>query len=333
MKLLCRVLLPALLAVVCAAPPATAAELIVNGTFTDVRLTSTGQYSPTLYGQFGDDTVAGSPASGSRLTLNSWSTNGYNFVFLPGTVDYGSGSPANTPTQTPGQYSNTFMWGTNNGGPSVITAPPGGGNYLAADGAFETAAIKQTLTGLQPGGFYQLNFYWAAAQQQSFDKATQERWDISFGTDAAVAANTAQRFSTPTYQLGEHQFSGWMAGATSTGGQFNFTATAATQVLSFLAAGSPTGLPPFSMLAQVSLVQVPEPSGWLLLVLGGVLLTVLAVIHRRRVRTAGDGVEAALVTGVDPSENDSHARGAGRRAPRMGNLRNGAPQRTCHDDH
>ena len=41
-----------------------------------------------------------------------------------------------------------------------------------------------------------------------------------------------------------------------------FTATATTQILSFLAVGTPTGEPPFALLGGVSLDAVPEPSSW-----------------------------------------------------------------------
>jgi hypothetical protein len=52
-----------------------------------------------------------------------------------------------------------------------------------------------------------------------------------------------------------------------------FTASSTSQILSFLAVGTPTGLPPVSLLDGVSLVDstvpaVPEPSSWAMLLAG-----------------------------------------------------------------
>ena len=72
-------------------------------------------------------------------------------------------------------------------------------------------------------------------------------------------------------------FSGWM---TET---FDYVATSSTEVLSFLASGSPAGQPPFALLANVSMTQVPEPATWALMLTG---LAALAGIVRGR-RTPG----------------------------------------------
>ena len=58
-------------------------------------------------------------------------------------------------------------------------------------------------------------------------------------------------------------------------------ATSPTATLSFLAVGTPGGQPPFALFDGVSLVQVPEPATWAVL-LTGVGLAGLA--SRRRVR-------------------------------------------------
>ncbi|UAJ11857.1 PEPxxWA-CTERM sorting domain-containing protein [Polymorphobacter megasporae] len=48
---------------------------------------------------------------------------------------------------------------------------------------------------------------------------------------------------------------------------FTFTATGTTEVLSFLALGTPEGKPPFSLLDGVS-GTVPEPATWAMMIGG-----------------------------------------------------------------
>ena len=64
-----------------------------------------------------------------------------------------------------------------------------------------------------------------------------------------------------------------------------FTADGASDVLSFLAVGTPGGAPPISFLDGVTVdAAVPEPSAWTLMILGAVGLG--AVMRRRRVALA-----------------------------------------------
>ncbi len=186
-----------------------------------------------------------------------WTSNGYNFGFAPGTAD--------TVGSTTSQYGNLQLWGTNNGGTDTITESSFGGNFIGADGAFQVAPIQQTLTGLVVGSRYAVEFDWAAAQQFGFNGATTEQWLVSLG---------GQTIATSVYSNPNHGFSGWMRE------RFVFTFDGANNVLSFLAVGTPEGLPPFSLLDGVSAAAVPEPATWAMMV-GGFGLVGFAARRRR----------------------------------------------------
>lgn len=194
--------------------------------------------------------------------LTGWTAvDGFNFVFAAGTLD------------TTGSYSSQYngnltLWGANNGG---IGAPPAtspaGGNFVVNDGAFETTALQQTITGLTPGSKYAVRFYWAAGQQSGFTGNTTEGWRVSLG---------AQTLDTAIVTNPSHDFQAWRPTT------LTFTAANTTEVLSFLALGTPEGLPPFSLLDGVSLSAVPEPSSWMMLITGFAFVGAAA---RRRNRT------------------------------------------------
>jgi hypothetical protein len=270
------------------------ANLVTDGTFTTVNYTGPANTTPiiqpgsTYFGQIGGTTGA---ASGSTLTVSGWTTGGYNFVYNAGNADQGTssnGSQLNngsgtTYQEAPGQYNvssgankgygNTFLWGTNNTGVSTITAPPLGGNFVAADGAFEVGALTQSISGLTVGYTYALTFYWAAAQQQGFTGTTTENWTVSLGT-----GNVAGNFTTSTYNLASESFSGWQQAT------MYFYANSTTETLSFLAAGTPSGEPPFSLVADVDLEIVPDFSNWLLFTGFGTVCMFLEILRRRRRR-------------------------------------------------
>ena len=278
--------------------PDAAANLIQDGTFTGVSLKAgyTGPALTTLFGQFGDNS---STTTGSVLTVANWNTNGYNFVYAPGTADSGTGANgANTgqPNQAPGQYNvgsgvhagygSTYMSGINNDGTKAITAVPGGGNFIAADGAFQVGAVTQTVTGLQIGKTYALSFYYAAAQQEGtgFNQATTENWKVTFTNQTLNVGVQPLNQTTTTINLPAKSFSGWFQQI------YNFVATDTSGTLSFLAAGTPTGQPPFSLLGNVSLDIVPEFSNWMVFAGFGAVVTAFEVFRRRRQLSAASAM-------------------------------------------
>ena len=80
---------------------------------------------------------------------------------------------------------------------------------------------------------------------------------------------------------------------------FYFTADATSEVLSFLAIGTPISpsVPPFSLLDSVSMMAVPEPSTWATMVVGFGGLGFAAYRRRRNVRSSGRLTVAALGAG------------------------------------
>ena len=85
-----------------------------------------------------------------------------------------------------------------------------------------------------------------------------------------------QTFATAVANNANHGFTGWKQEAVT------FTAGSTSQLLSFLAVGTPNGEPPFSLLDGVSMQAVPEPGTLALVGLG---VCMLAVGARRRKST------------------------------------------------
>jgi hypothetical protein len=219
---------------VCAAP----VDLIVNGGFEQTTLTNSGQITQT------NVTGWSNTASGNL--------GHFNFVYFPNTADQQGALVADP---NPWYFK---LWGPGTGSNNGLPASsPTGGNFLAGDGDSQfRAPISQLVTGLTIGSTYDLHFYYAGAQQQGKYGATTESWQVGFGNDVQ---------STPILNDVSMGFTGWR--------QIDmlFTATSTQQLLSFLAIGTPNGLPPISLLDGVSLTQVslvPEPASLALMALG-----------------------------------------------------------------
>jgi hypothetical protein len=191
-------------------------------------------------------------------TVADWTSSGYNFIYAPGTADTTGGT---------GTFGTVKLWGPGTGSANGLTATsPTGGNYVAADGAFQVGAISQTIVGLTVGQSYILSFYWAAAQQSGFTGATTEQWQVSFG---------GQTQTTAVLPNVNHGFTGWIHQT------FTYTASNASQALSFLAIGTPTGVPPFALLDGVSITAAAPEPGSLPLMLGGMGLIGLGAFRSK----------------------------------------------------
>jgi hypothetical protein len=233
-------------------PGLASTNYVVNGGF---ETTSAGT------GQLGLNTVALDWVNGPGVNPNS--TFGYNFLFAPGTADT---------VGSLGADGHLKLWGPGTGSDNGLPATsPDGGNFIAADGAYEIGVISQTLTlGLTVGDQYTIGFWWGGAQQSGFLGDTTDTWTVTLGD---------QTFNTPIVDVPSQGFSGWEYQT------FNFfadTSETVSPVLSFLAVGTPTGEPPFSLLDGVSLEQTPEPATLGLIGLGLLAFPLAARLRKRR---------------------------------------------------
>jgi hypothetical protein len=191
-------------------------------------------------------------------TLAGWSSTGYNFVFLPSSI------------VATGTYGSLSLWSPSSSPASAngfTNQSPTGGNFIAADSDYGTEPITQTINGLIVGKTYAVSFAWAAAQQTTYTTASTDAWIVDLGSSPTQ--------QTAVVNLPSEGFSGWMNQT------FDFVATNTSEVLSFLASGGPAGVPPFALLANVSLTQVPEPSGLPVMLTGLAALVGLAWYRSR----------------------------------------------------
>lgn len=232
-------------------PITWAVDLILNGGFESY---TGGASSPTVPGKVNEDGIF--PLS-DGISMTNWTNHGLAALYSPGTADLPS-SPL-------------FLSGPNNTVPvnnGMTATSPAGGNFFSSDGWFMRGALEQTVNGLTPGSNYTLSFYWAAAQQYGYSAASTDWWTVDFG---------GQTQDTPKILVAAQGFAPW------TSVSMDFTATSASQLLSFTPFGS-VDVPPFLLLDGVSMVtSVPEPSSIITTALAGLLG--VGEFFRRRVRS------------------------------------------------
>jgi hypothetical protein len=134
--------------------------------------------------------------------------------------------------------------------PSSIVASPNGGEFVAMDGAADTAALTQQLSGLTPNSPATVSFYIAATQQVRYTGFTTEAITVDLGGASQTYHITGPGSSyNGGSSLPTQGFTGWQQ-VTMT-----FTPTVSNPTLSFLASGTPNGQPPFTLLDGVSVTQ------------------------------------------------------------------------------
>jgi hypothetical protein len=219
------------------------ANLVVNGSFESTTLAASGQ----VHFNTGDVT-------GWTATTNASVPLG--FLYFSGHA----------------KDALTDQFGTNDfqlaQAPTYPASSPDGGNFLALDAApTYQGSFFQSISGLKVGWTYVLSFYQAAGQQNgaTYNKPTTEQWNVTFGGQNLVSTlmnNPKQSFTAWNTQT------------------MRFTASATTQVLTFLSQGGPDGLPPFVFLDGVDLEETtPEPST---LLYAGIGLACLIAARRLR---------------------------------------------------
>ena len=151
----------------------------------------------------------------------------------------------------------------------VSPGPEDGLNFLAQDAYYHPDAIQQSVN-LVTGQTYDLNFEWATAQQNGFSGDTYDQWQVSLGGVVLTTTGLTKNVS--------HSDTGWV----DYNYEFTWGGPSGSTVLSFLdicngpmsnpgacngSVGDSNG-PPFSLLDNVSLSAVPEPSTWAMLLFG-----------------------------------------------------------------
>jgi hypothetical protein len=246
-------------------PQLGATNLVLNGGFE----------SNGGLGELGNNTAG-------TTTVGTWTVGPTVFNSVtpnPGTTapfDFIMNNTAST-TGTRSLFGHVYLEGS-------VPASPDGGFFLGADGGYAVAPISQAISGLAPNTTYQLSFYWAASQLTICDAFgdpckgnTVDDWKVT------VDGQTFYSAPLPGYNETFGTFGGWMDYSTT----FTTGSSISSNLLTFLAGGTPIGEPPFLLLDGVTLTpvsatsSVPEP-GPVALLAGGVLSLIGAVRLRRR---------------------------------------------------
>lgn len=237
---------------------------------------STPAFSANLVQNGGFEQTTGRGQIDSIVTATGWSqsnSSNFNFVLDTSADDATSGFNGGfTSMNSASANTNIFVWGPGNGSANGFTGSSDGGNFLGGDGGYATGPVQQQISNLTAGNEYKLRFEWAGAQFTDQVGSYWVGWDVSFGSETASVGGAGAGAAAGK------GFKPWESA------EMLFTASSASQMLSFLATG-PAGLPPFSLLDGVSLAEnsptppVPEPATLGLMLMGG--LTLAAVLRRR----------------------------------------------------
>jgi hypothetical protein len=248
--------------VAAAAAPAFATEFVTNGSFESVS----GNANPNFFLSDGEGNLAG--------WTTSTNADSNNVLFA---------SPSGVATRHDGAQFG--LWSS-----AGVTPSPDGGNFVAFDGDPTPGArqtMSQTVSGLTVGGTYVLTFDWAATQYEFVNGS-------SFGCTGCWTGATTNKFEvslggetqdTATVDVASQGFTVWQTASLS------FTATSASELLTFLSEGGPTSLPPVALLDGVSLTGgvaggvtggAPEPATWAMMGIGFAGLGLAAYRRRRK---------------------------------------------------
>jgi hypothetical protein len=224
---------------------ATSMNLVTDGTFVATKVSSPGGFL-----------CANTGGSTCNSNLTDWNA----------TCSSGGCTGTASPSSILFAGTNGSAW---NGGYGLtwsgIGNAPTGGNVVAIDGGTSyDSTLSQTINGLVVGHVYLLQFYQAATQQIGETGATTEQWQVTLGgtTQTSALQNTPSQGAHPWEIV-----------------NLDFVATSTSELLSFFALGSPSNEPPVSLLADVSLQDIPEPAS---LALVGCGVLALGLVSRRR---------------------------------------------------
>lgn len=194
---------------------------------------SAAAHATTNLVQNGDFTQSSPGYPGYNTTLPGWASAGYNFV-----------ESSSTSTSDLG----VTFWSQPNGGANSWNGAAPSGNFIAMDGKYGNGPIFQNVSGFTVGDQYTLSFNYAFGQQYGFDGATVQSMAATIGSTS---------WDSGDYDLSNHGFSGW------TQENLTFTATSASEQLTFLATGN-LPVPPFGLVSGVSITEdaaAPPPAG------------------------------------------------------------------------
>jgi hypothetical protein len=218
--------------------------------------------------------VAGSiPANANLISNGSFeiATATTTTQFLSAGVSNWTNSDIGEALVFPSWYTNGYLFPPNVSfaGPVPQTSPDGG-NFVFSDGDYHNSPITQSISGLIPSATYVLGF-WEALSQDTEPFITVPgpvtgQWQVTFGTSTQYGASMTGNGATNTISPWTHQ-------------SLTFTASNATEVLSFFSIGS--GDPPLVLLDGVTLERTPEPATLALFAIAAVLLGAKYAVRRR----------------------------------------------------